>query len=128
MHCVPVIRFSQENDDIDGNSGDSQIQRGPLRPMNQYPSLQAEPNEFQQTLAALSPNDLNQFIFSVFFEEVGAVESEGEAWEKTMDSRTISALPLFSGTLCFAIPLTILAISDFRVPENRTIARNVERG
>jgi len=54
--------------------------------MNQYPSLQAEPNEFQQKLAALNPNDLNQFIFSVFFEEVGAVESEGEAWEKTKNA------------------------------------------
>ncbi|MDP6514733.1 MAG: hypothetical protein QF878_16285 [SAR202 cluster bacterium] len=54
--------------------------------MNQYPSLQAEPNEFEQKLSALNPNDLNQFIFSVFFEEVGAVESEGEAWDRTKDS------------------------------------------
>ena len=51
--------------------------------MNQYPSLQSEPNEFEQKLAALDPNDLNQFIFSVYFEEVGAVESEGEAWDRT---------------------------------------------
>ncbi len=51
--------------------------------MNQIPSMQAPESEFGQQLAALTPEELGDFILNIFFDTVGALESEGAAWAHT---------------------------------------------